>query len=261
MNQILVTCLLMICLSIDGCGDSQETEVPRELLIYCGITMIRPMSDIAAIIEEQEDCKIIITKGGSGNLLKSLRANQVGDLYLPGSDSYIVTCLDEGLIAAESDTVFVGHNKAAMMVPKGNPKGITADLDNLTREDLYVVIGNPNSGSIGKETKKVLERKGIFEAVQQNARSLTTDSKDLFLTLKHEEADLVVNWFAVSTWPENEPYLDVLAIDERYAHKQRLVLGLLKTSKYPGIARKFMQYAASDEGKALFSKYGLYNVI
>lgn len=241
-----------------GCTEKPEkAESKKELLIYCGITMIRPMSEIADIIEAREGCRILITKGGSGNLLKSIKVNGVGDLYLPGSGSYIKTCIDEGLVA---DTVSVGYNKAAMMVRKGNPKGIQPKLENLARKDLYVVIGNPSSGSIGRETKKILEKKGLFDDVIQNARSLTTDSKDLVLTLQEKEADLVVNWYAVGTWPENEPYIDILPIDERYASRKKLIIGLLKTSKYPEIAKKLMEYAASDNGIAIFKKHGLYDV-
>ena len=239
-----------------GCGEKRQ-ERKKELLVYCGITMIRPMSDIARIIEQRENCRIIITKGGSGNLLRSLKANQVGDLYLPGSESYIQTCREEELVC---ETVFVGYNKAAMMVQKGNPKQITADLGNLTSNRYYVVLGNPDSGSIGRETKKILERRRIFQAALNNVQQLTTDSKDLMRVLKRKEADVVVNWYATAVWPENAPHVDVLPIDEQYAAKKRLVLGLLKTSRCPEIARKFMAYAASEKGRALFAKYGLYDV-
>ena len=251
---------LLICIVFVGCdaSDSAKNDAPKELLIYCGITMIKPMTEIAAQIEAQENCRIIITKGGSGNLLKSIRVNQVGDLYLPGSDTYINTCLKEGLV---DETAHVGFNKAALMVPKGNPKGITADLSNLMRKDYYVVIGDPASGSIGKETKRILERKGIFKAVLANARRLTTDSKDLISVLKNQEADLVVNWYAAATWPENQGDVDVLPIDAQYATPKKLVLGLLKTSRQPQIARRFIQFAASEKGHAIFKKYGLYDVI
>ncbi len=228
-----------------------------ELLVYCGITMIKPMTEIARIIEAQENCRIIITKGGSGNLLHAIEVNRFGDLYLPGSDSYIKTCRDKGLV---SETTVVGYNKAAIMVQKGNPKGITADLANLANPDYYVVIGDPNSGSIGRETKRILEKRGIYDAVARNARALTTDSKDLVKVLRNKEADVVINWYATSTWQENAPYVDALSIDEQYASKKTLVLGLLTCSRHPEIAKKFIAYASSPDGKALFQKYGLYNV-
>lgn len=246
-----------------GCIDNQEQEkeAKKELLIYCGITMIDPMSEIAEIIEEQENCKIIITKGGSGNLLDSIRINQVGDLYLPGSDSYIETCLSEDLITDEdTNTAHVGYNKAAIMVQKGNPKNISANLTNFLNESYIIYLGNPDSGSIGKETKTIFEKKGIWDNVSNNAAHFTTDSKDLSGCLVDKTADLVINWYATSTWEYNEPYVDALPISEEYATKKKLVLGLLTTSEYPEIAHKFMEYASSDEGRVIFNKYGLYDI-
>lgn len=229
----------------------------RELLIYCGITMIKPMSEIARIVEEEQGCRILITKGGSGNMLQAIEVNGVGDLFLPGSESYIKTCQARGLV---KDTVLVGYNKAALMVQKDNPKHISASLDNLANPKYYVVIGDPNSGSIGRETEKILINRGLFERVARNARQLTTDSKDLMKVLKDKEADLVVNWYATSTWPENAPYVESMSIPEEYASKKRLVLGLLTTSQHPEIARAFMQTAASPRGREIFRRYGLYDV-
>ena len=252
--------VLALALSLDLAqtrAANDHTATDRELLVYCGVTMVKPISEIAQRIEATEHCKIIITKGGSGNLLRAIEVNRIGDLYLPGSDSYIQTCIDQGLI---SETVHVGYNKAALMVQEGNPKGISADLDSLLSPDYRIVIGDPDSGSIGRETKKILDRKGIFEQVAANALLLTTDSKDLVNVLRDKQADIVINWYATSTWPQNAPYMDVLSIDEQYASKKKLVLGLLKFSRYPDIARKFMAYASSPEGQALFREYGLLDV-
>ena len=245
----------MLCLGGLLAGGCKEEGSPPELLIYCGITMHAPMSEIAKIIEEREHCRILITKDGSGNLLSAIESSGVGDLFLPGSEGYMNTCLEKGLV---SDTVLVGYNKAAMMVQKGNPKQITADLHHLVNPAYVVVLGSPETGSIGKETKRILDKKGIFDEAIAMAHMLTTDSKDLVRVLKDKEADIVVNWYATSTWSENVEYIDALPIDEQYAEKKKLVLGLLKSSRRPEIARKFMEFASSEEGHALFEKYGLY---
>lgn len=258
---LVVSIMALVLTFTAGCeklGKKNAAKKP-EILIYCGITMITPMTKIAELIEKEHNCKIHIIKDGSGKLLKAIRTNKIGDLYLPGSDSYIKTCLKEGLIL-ESDTVHVGYNKAAIMVQKGNPKNITADLNSFTKKEYYVAIANHTSGSIGREAKKILTKKGIFDKVLANTRRLTTDSKDLINVLKSKEADLVINWFATSTWPQNMPYVDVLPINEKFAKKKKLVLGLLKTSANPDIARSFMQYASSEKGQKIFNTYGLYDV-
>ncbi len=143
------------------------------------------------------------------------------------------------------------------MVQKGNPKNITADLNNLIKKDLLVVLGNPDSGSIGKETKKILSSKGIFDEAMQNVSILTTDSKKLFQVLKEKQADLVINWFAISTWEGQKEFVTAIPINEEFAKKKKLVIGLLKSSKFPTIAKDFMEFAESAKGKAIFKKYGL----
>lgn len=262
--KVSIILFILVAVALTGYGLKSSVFPPtqaeanrKELLIYCGITMIQPMSEIASIIEQQEQVKISIIKGGSGNLLKSIKFNQVGDLYLPGSESYIQQAKAESLIV---ETVHVGFNQAAMMVQKGNPRAIKADLNALTETNNYVVIGNPESGSIGKETKKILTSALLFDDVMSNAREMTTDSKRLIEVLRKGEADLVINWYATARWPENIAYVDTLMIDEQYAKKKNLILALLSSSKYPDIARKFMDYAASEQGRSIFNKYGLYTI-
>lgn len=255
MRKIINYCLILfISLIMVSCGENEVATPKKELLIYCGITMIKPMMEIKTIIEKKHNCSILITKGGSGNLLKSLKVNKIGDLYLPGSDSYIKKGQEDNII---TDTVFVGYNKATLMVQKGNPKNITADLNNLIKKDLLVVLGNPDSGSIGKETKKILSSKGIFDEAMQNVSILTTDSKKLFQVLKEKQADLVINWFAISTWEGQKEFVTAIPINEEFAKKKKLVIGLLKSSRFPTIAKDFMEFAESAKGKAIFKKYGL----
>lgn len=260
---------LTLCLLIAGCGPKKngtntvpqakthEISEQKNLLIYCGITMIAPMTEIASIIERQEGCHISITKGGSGNLLKSILHNQTGDMYLPGSSKYYAT-ISASYPDLILDRVFVGHNKAALMVQKGNPLNLTSDLNNLTNPDYAVIIGNPDSGSIGKETKAILSKAHIFEEVVKNTLMLTTDSKDILKAVKNKHADIIINWYATATWDDNARYVDIIEIDPEFAQKKELFLSMLKYTKHPKICEAFMQLASSAQGREIFKHHGLY---
>ena len=102
------------------------------------------------------------------------------------------------------------------------------------------------------------KKRGIYEDVVKNVMSLTTDSKDLMKAIISKDADIVINWFAVSTWDDNPDYMDVIEIGSEFAGTKKLILGLLKYSEHPDIAKKFMELAASDKGRTIFKKYGLY---
>lgn len=245
--------LLAAFFVLSGCRNADQAKSPRELLIYCGITMIMPMQEIAGIIEQQEKCTIKITRQGSGALLDSIRVNRVGDLFLPGEESYMQACLAEGLV---TETVTVGYNRAALIVQKGNPLHITPDLKNLTSRQYRVVLGSAESGSIGRETERILTPPGLYQAALDNALFLTADSTGMVKALLDKNADLVLNWYATSLWEENRPHMDGLLLDDRIAPPRKLVLGLLSFSPYPDIARRFMELASSEQGQEIFARYG-----
>lgn len=225
------------------------------LVVYCGITMMKPMTVIAKQIETTHNCKINIVQGGSGKLLKLLLKNKNGDLYLPGSDSYIKKMDKDypGLVVAKES---VGYNRAAIFVKKGNPRGVAADLNSLLNPSFKVIIGSAEKGSIGKVTKKILEKKGIYDQVMKRAK-ISLHSKGLMNALKAGAADISINWYAVSTWPENEKFVDALPISGEFAQKKKLVLAQLKDSGHPAIAKAFLDLAASEKGRKMFNKFGL----
>jgi len=48
-------------------------------VLYCGITMVRPMTEIAQNFEKRENVKINIAQGGSEDLFQSAKKSGIGD--------------------------------------------------------------------------------------------------------------------------------------------------------------------------------------
>lgn len=225
------------------------------LIFYCGITMVKPITEMAKIIEKKHHCEIKISQGGSKDLYDALKFSQKGDLYLPGSDSYRKNNLKDGFLL---DSKYIGYNQAALFVQKGNPLHVKG-LDDLVRHDLSVILCDPNSGSIGRMTKKSLTSyKGetFFYQVFDNASQIGTDSRNLNKALIEKKADLAINWRATAFWPENNQHIDVIELPEEIAPKKKLVINLLSFSQHKEIARDFIDFAASKEGQAIMKKYG-----
>lgn len=155
-----------------------------------------------------------------------------------------------------TEYVHVGYNQAALLVDKGNPKSVTPDLQQLLRQDLDVVLCSHEVGSIGRESKKLLESANIYNQVLQRAIYLTSDSRNLNGALKQGDADLIINWRATAFFEENRETMDVIDLDPGLAIPKKLLLNLLTFSKHPDVSRRFMEYAASEEGQAIFRQYG-----
>lgn len=225
------------------------------LIFYCGITMVKPIKEMAKIIEDKYNCKIKISQGGSKDLYEALKYSKKGDLYLPGSDSYRKKNLKDGYLL---DAVYIGYNQAAIFVEKTNPLKIE-NLEAFTNPNYASVLCDPKSGSIGRMTRKIFLRyKGeqFYNTAYDNTVEIGTDSRNLNRSIIDKRANISINWKATAFWPENSKHIDIVNIDEKYAPKKRLLINLLSFSENKKIAKAFMQFAKSKEGKKIMKKYG-----
>jgi molybdate transport system substrate-binding protein len=232
---------------------TQAWARPAPLLIYCGITMVRPITELARRFEQIEQVTMVVSQGGSEDLYQSLRKSRQGDLYLPGEPSYRDKYLPEGLLG---DYKLLGYNQMAILVAKGNPHRVRPELSELLRKDLVLVLGNAQSGSVGQASKQMLDRYRLYPQAVGKAAFLMPDSRSLALSLKRGEADLTLNWRATAFFPDNAAALEAVDLPAEVAPRQALLLNRLTFSRQPELAQKFMDFAASAEGQAVFRRYG-----
>ena len=241
--------LALLCSLFTSGVQAQE----KELLIYCGITMVRPITELARQFEQAEKIKITISQGGSEDLYQAAKRSKLGDIYFPGEPSYRDRHLAEGLLGYYQN---VGYNQVAIVVPKGNPKNVKPDVRELLRKDLTLIIGNVESGSIGQETKRILDKAGIYPKAVAKAALMMPDSRAINLALRRGEGDIALNWRATAFFPDNAAHLEAVSLDTKLADPQALLLIQLTFSRQPALAKKFIDFVASAEGQAVFRKYG-----
>jgi len=255
MKKFLI--VLMTFLIMYGCNPYEhplkKSDVKTELLVYCGITMVAPVLELKKIFEKNENIIIKIIYGGSGSIMRIAMVNKKGDLFLPGSKSYIVEMSEKGLI---EEYATVGYNIPAMFVAKNNPKKIKSDIMEFLRPDVRISIGNSKSGSIGKETKRIMEHFGIYKEVVSRAIFQTTDSKKLAWSIRNNVADLCINWKAVGIQERNKGHMEVLELDSEYVSKNPLVMSVLKYSEDKKAAKKFLYFVSSAKGLEVFKRHG-----
>lgn len=237
---------------LDDSSPSNHQSQP-ELIIYSGITMVRPLQKLAREFEATHNVKVTIKQGATGYLYHTLKEERKGDIFFPGSETYRQQYQSEGLL---KDYVFVGYNRLALIVAEGNPKHLTSDLNQLYDPDISVVLSSPESGAVGRNTQTLLDRQGITDQVYDNVTYFTTDSHRIFNAIKRGDANLAINWYATSRWPETEFQMDAIPLPADLAPPKRLELNLLSFSSQPELAREFMAFASSKHGLKVFAEYG-----
>lgn len=261
MKILSIACILAIFTPLLVSCEKTPSEQTKfltakpDLLIYSGITMVRPLQKLVDEFSAENDVQIKIIQGASNFILETLKKEQNGDIYFPGSAKFVTENRKNGLLL---DHVLVGYNRLALIVPKHNPKHLSADLKQLTNPELSVVISSPEASAVGRATVDILQKLGIENDVFENVTYFTTDSHRIYDAIRSGHADVAVNWFATSKWPETAEQMDALIIDEQIAPKRKLELHLLKFSEQPELALKFIRYASSKRGLLTFAEYGFF---
>jgi molybdate transport system substrate-binding protein len=228
------------------------TTFSTTLELYCGSTMAKAMRQLADKFELKTGVHVNIIKGGSGKLYRTILAKGHGDLYFPGSYKFIKND-KEGIFGYKK---LVGYNRAIILVKKGNPKHITS-LQDFTREDVKIVLGLSNVGSVGKIAKSILtlyKDEKFYDTIYEKAVKVPT-SLEIVNDIKNNVADVSINWKAAAFMGDNEKYLDFINIPY-IAPKQKLYIAIIKYSKNPSIAKEFIDFVFSKESKRFMKSKG-----
>lgn len=245
----LVVVLLLNAL----CAQAGNDSAKKELLIFCGITMIDPVKELMDLYHKESGVRASMSYGGSADLMKSVMINEIGDIYFPGTDSFVAEAERHGIVV---DKRQVGSNQAALFVQKGNPKNLTGNLDELTDPTIQVAIGHPDLGSVGKEAKVILEAKGIYDKVVANAAMMQPDSKALSSLILDGKVDVVLNWRAAYFLQDNRTRMDMVPIAGEWARTHALTMTVVRYSKHRAEAIAFLELCASQKGREIFAKFG-----
>lgn len=261
-RKILVSFLVAILMfALTACGndtekvasDKQKIEDTESLLVYSGAGLRKPMDEIGEIYEEKFGVKINYTYAGSAQNLSQIELLKEGDVYIPGSKKYLKTAIEKDLAKEMQDVVL---HIPVIAVPKGNPADIKS-LNDFTKEGVQVVLGDETSAAIGVVSQKLLDKNGILEDVEKNVVCKDATVNEVLMHTVMKQADASIIWEDNVMGVEE---VEAVLIPEDKNIIKTIPIGVLTCSKDKEASQKFVDFVASDEGKAIFEKYGFKRV-
>ncbi|WP_439182808.1 substrate-binding domain-containing protein [Carboxylicivirga taeanensis] len=264
MSFVKYVLALIISLLLISAGCQQQrakdkkklNESPRELVIYCENTMLNMVVDLKNLFEQQYDCKVIIQNDCSKNLMGIINYAAKGDIYIPSSSASF-SQFEQNTGYHLVDSLFLGYNHLVYMVKKGNPKVFNGTIAPLMRKGKYaVVIANPETSSLGFETKLFLEKQNAYDKVLESVVSLTSDSKGLVNVLKGDQADVALNWQSNLQINGNKEHIEVIAPQSPYNNAIPMYAAVISCTTEPLMARAFLHLAAQELTESTLSRYG-----
>ena len=165
---------------------AEDTQLEGSLSIYCGAGMQQPFQEIADTFKEKTGCEMNVTYANAAQIQTQIQESQEGDFFIAGSKEELKPV--EKFVTSSEDLV---KHIPVLVVKKGNEKNIQG-LNDLTREDVVTVIGDPESTPIGKIAKKAFGDFQIGEKV--NIAATTTTAPQLATVVGLGEADAAIIW-------------------------------------------------------------------
>lgn len=222
-----------------------------ELRIYCGAGMRPPVERVARMFEQTHpNTRVSISYAGSGCLLAQLTFSRRGDLYLPGETFYLNQARDGGFL---TETQHIAYFVPVILVAKGNPKGVKGIAD-LLRPDLHVAIGQPDACAVGRVTKVIYDRAGLWSKLEARQPRQALNVPELAYWVAIGAADAAMVWQAQAR--QFKDNCDSLPVPANLYDPVDISVGLLKFVKHADLAREFMRAVASPESRAIFKEEG-----
>jgi len=248
---ILVSPVLVGC-NAGGTGNENKSgsqDQIKSLQVLSGAGLRKPMDEIGELFEQKYGVKVEYTYAGSAQNLSQIELSSRGDVYIPGAMYYYTAAKEKGLVDYKKD---VAYHIPVIGVPKGNPANIKT-LEDLKKSGVKVVLGDEKSCAIGRLAQKILEQNGLQEAVAKNivAKAATVNELVVYLTMKQADASII--------WEDNIAGVEEVEIVEIAKDKNQIKTipaCVITKSKQQELARQFVNFVASEEGKRIYKQHG-----
>jgi len=232
-----------------------DSSPSKRLLIFAGAASKPPTEEAAKLFQEKFSIPVDVVFGGSGFVLSQMKLTKKGDLYFPGSSDFMELAKREGFVLGETEKVIV-YLVSSINVQKGNPKGIHS-LKDLTRDGLRIAIANPEMVCVGTYAVEIIE-KNLTPAEKENFRknivNYTESCEKTANVIALKAVDAVIGWRVFQYW-DPERIQTVYLKPGEIVRIGYIPIAVSKFTQDRELARKFIDFLLSAEGKAIFRKH------
>ena len=243
-NPILILLFIMtIVLLGSGCSQNQ-----KPLIVYAGKGLIHPIEELKKEFEQREGIPVSVIYAGSNTLLNSIKTTQRGDIFIPGSSSYI----------KDAGNLIVSHAYIAQHVPafatKPSRNKSINDYYDLLKPGIRIAICNKDMAALGRINEAILRNLPPEESYQTNIYVTGSTVNEVLQLLINNEVDASMVWTDMLKWEQSRG-LQLIKIPEHLNKTKEITVSTLSTSSNPELARQFLEFASS-RGREIFVKHG-----
>ncbi|MDQ2736584.1 MAG: molybdate ABC transporter substrate-binding protein [Pseudomonadota bacterium] len=228
------------------------TSSAAELTISAAASLTNAFNDIGAAFEKANpDTKVQLNFGASGALLQQIAKGAPVDVFASADEETMNQAQQQQLLTPGTKVNFVS-NTLVVIVP-GDAALVPKSLADLTSPGFKrVAIGVPASVPVGRYTKGVLEKAGLWGAIEAKMIGAQSVRQALDYVARGEvEAGFVYGTDA-AIMPGKVKIAFVAPTETPVVYP---IVGVASSSNAPA-AQRFIAYVLSPAGQATLAKYG-----
>lgn len=248
-------------------GSASDSSEKTELVVFAAASMTETLNQIKIDYEAQhKDITLTYNFDSSGTLKTQIQEGAACDVFISAAQKQMdqldaskdETANPEKLDFVNSDSrINLLENKVALVVPDSNPKNIQSfdDLKSkLESGDVLMAMGNSDV-PVGQYTQKILQYFGLDEMALADTGEITYGSnvKEVTTQVSEGSADCGIVYYT-------DAYSAGLKVvgeaTEEMCGKTIYPAAVMKNSKHPKEAQKFLDYLHSDTAMQIFEKVG-----
>ena len=252
---------------------AQETPAPQsqspgadpvELVVFAAASMTETMNQIAELYKSvAPNVTLVYTFDSSGTLKTQIQEGADCDIFISAAQKQM-NQLDASVDAGGGNTdgldfVLQGtrcnlvENKVTLVVPEGNPAGISSFDDVATDKVKLIALGNSDV-PVGQYSEEIFTAMGVWDQLNANQKiTFGTNVKEV----TSQVAEAAVDCGVVYGTDAYSAGLEVVAEAPEGTHKPVVYpAAVLNTTKNGDAARAFLEFLKGDECTAVFESVG-----
>ena len=279
---------LSLVLALAGCSNSgggaatpapasappaQETPAPQsqapeaepvELVVFAAASMTETMNQIAELYKAvAPNVTLVYTFDSSGTLKTQIQEGADCDIFISAAQKQM-NQLDSSVDADGGNTdgldfVLQGtrcnlvENKVTLVVPEGNPAGISSFDDVATDKVKLIALGNSDV-PVGQYSEEIFTSMGVWDQLNAGQKiTFGTNVKEV----TSQVAEAAVDCGVVYGTDAYSAGLEVVAEAPDGTHKPVIYpAAVLNTTKNGDAAKAFLEFLKGDECSAVFESVG-----
>ena len=228
-----------------ACSCSRPDPAPAKLTVAAASNLMGVFDEITGDFQKQTGIEVTLSYGSTAQLAKQIENGAPFDVFAAADKEHIAQLADNGHVIASSTAVYA-RGQLALWIPDGDQLGVHS-LQDLTHPEVrFIAIAQPDLAPYGTAAVEALKASGLWKELEPKVvYAINIGMARQFAASGNANAA-----FTAQSLVQEDPGV-IVKVDPSLHTPIDQAVGVVSSSAHPDLGRKFAQFLAGPEARAL----------